>query len=81
MKKIHFEDKGQDFLWWIIDPEGKVIDCGPFQKSFWVGSAVFLPDLEVGEPITYMNRFGDDRILNYAVTKIEEIKQPATNNQ
>jgi len=32
---IQFEDHGQDFLWWVVDETGKVIDCGPFQASVW----------------------------------------------
>jgi hypothetical protein len=72
MKKIHFEDCGQDFLWWIIDDEGNVVDCGPFQASVWVGSTVYMDELEVGEPPMFNSRFGDDQLLNYSVTKIED---------
>src|SRR5690606_19801034 len=34
-KKITFEDKGQDFLTWVINSDGSVVDCRPFQFSIW----------------------------------------------
>jgi hypothetical protein len=37
MRKIHFEDHGQDFLWFIVDETGKVQDAGPFQGWLWAG--------------------------------------------
>lgn len=37
---IQFEDHGQDFLWWVVDEAGKVIDCGPFQGFVWLGFTV-----------------------------------------
>lgn len=38
VKTIIFVDYGQDYLEWDIDHLGKVIDCRPFQSSFWCGS-------------------------------------------
>jgi len=34
-RKIHFEDRGQDFLTWTIDVDGKMLACEPFQHSIW----------------------------------------------
>jgi hypothetical protein len=39
-KKIFFEDRGQDFLWWVVDDKGAVIDCGPFQFDIWTKCTV-----------------------------------------
>lgn len=41
--KITFEDEGQDFLVWIIDEDGYVLDSQPFQRSIWVGKFT-IPD-------------------------------------
>jgi hypothetical protein len=38
--RLHFEDDGQDFLWWDIDCNGRVINCEPFQSSTWEGNKV-----------------------------------------
>ena len=40
MKTIVFEDDGQDFLEWDLDPEGKVVECRPFQGDIWCGNVV-----------------------------------------
>tara|TARA_R110002012_G_C11535094_1_gene600906 strand:+ start:694 stop:939 length:246 start_codon:yes stop_codon:yes gene_type:complete len=69
--RIHFEDHGQDFLWWDIDAQGKVIDCGPFQASVWVGSRVDLPVEEFTAPY-FLTKGGDFLRLNYPIESIEE---------
>lgn len=39
--KLHFEDKGQDFLTWEIDTDnGKVVHCEPLQSPIWVNTIV-----------------------------------------
>ena len=72
---VHFEDHGQDFLIWTIDPEtGKVIKCEPFQASFWVGCIVIKNSLIRGSQIEYHHpRFADDgcREIKYPIEKIE----------
>lgn len=72
-RKITFEDCGQDFLWWVIDENGLVIDCGPFQASVWVGSVVDLDTLEEWEPVCFDSKSGEYLCLNYVVESIEEI--------
>lgn len=32
---IEFEDNGQDFLQWLVAPDGTILDCGPLQFSVW----------------------------------------------
>lgn len=38
--EIIFEDKGQDFLRWILSSDGVVIACTPFQAWAWCGGRV-----------------------------------------
>ena len=79
MKRITFEDGGQDFYFWDIDAEGNIIDSQPFQASIWCrhrvvnhaslspgGLAIIKPQ-EGGEPLT----------IKYRVTHIDRIKTPA----
>lgn len=51
IKRIHFEDNGQDFLWWDIDAAGSVVGCGPFQAWCWVGLEVALSTVRKGSCI------------------------------
>jgi hypothetical protein len=47
--EIDFEDKGQDFLHWVIAGDGIVFDCTPFQSWVWCGGRVTnLKGLRVG---------------------------------
>lgn len=76
-RKLHFEDQGQDFLWWEIDEHGKVVDCGPFQASVWVGS-VIIDDSETGltegdRPL-FFSKHGQELRLNYQIERIEEME-------
>jgi hypothetical protein len=34
--KLHLEDHGQDFLWFVVEGD-KVIEAGPFQNWLWAG--------------------------------------------
>lgn len=54
--KIFFEDNGQDFLYWIIDDQGRVVSAGPFQNELWKDSVVDLNSLEPGEPLFFISR-------------------------
>lgn len=72
MRKIEFEDKGQDFLEWTLNDEDKVVDSFPFQTDIWKGTKVFDP--EVGErPLLMNDNFGKPRELNYKILKITEL--------
>ncbi len=51
---IEFEDKGQDFLEWDIDENGKVIACRPFQEWVWVG-VTLLNDPVIGEKLHFIS--------------------------
>jgi hypothetical protein len=77
MKKIHFEDRGQDFLWWTIDEENNVVDCGPFQSSVWVGCWVVDSSIMIGEKPRFLTQSDEPMTLNYAIEKIEQLKEAA----
>ncbi len=74
MVKITLEDKGQDFLWLLID-NYTVVEAGPFQGNIWKGAFVPVPMVKVGElcPIHHPPhiRVG---FLKYRVEKIEEVE-------
>jgi hypothetical protein len=69
MRRIHFEDRGQDFLWFDIDSDGKVVDCGPFQAWLWVGKK--------GKLLTEPNGTQRFSRIRYAVIRVEERKAAA----
>jgi len=69
--RIHFDDQGQDFLWWDLDESGLVVDCGPFQASIWVGSKVDMPVEEFTKPY-FENKYEEYLQLNYYIDSIEE---------
>ncbi|MEN5434123.1 hypothetical protein ABE545_10810 [Sphingobacterium faecium] len=75
MKKIYFEDQGQDILWWEIGAYGIVSACGPFQGSIWIGSEVIAHEfLKVGDQLEFISKFRDGlRTLRYKIEKIESI--------
>ena len=55
MITVRFQDNGQDFLEWDIDPKSrKIVGCRPFQGSVWGGALVLTPlnDLRSGALIT-----------------------------
>lgn len=49
MKRIFFEDDGQDFLEWDINEEGEVVACRPFQGWVWIGVKVHNKDIKPGD--------------------------------
>jgi hypothetical protein len=76
--RIFFEDQGQDFLWWDLNHELKVVDCGPFQASVWVGCIV-IDDSESGilpgDRVLINSPHVAELIrLNYEVKRIEELE-------
>jgi hypothetical protein len=78
-RRIHFKDLGQDFLWWDLDENNKVVDCGPFQATLWVGTQVF-DDSETGiiegDHILFESKHAADFIrLRYPIEIIEDWKE------
>lgn len=35
MRIIKFKDHGQDLLTWVIDDNGRIVECKPFQFPFF----------------------------------------------
>ncbi len=51
---VEFADNGQDFLHWVVNAEGVVIDSRPFQADVWRGLKVTnLAQLKAGGVIEY----------------------------
>lgn len=70
---IHFEDHGQDFLRWIVNPEGEVVISEPFQQWIWRGNIVNLETLCEGKTLSYTSTRGGERHnIRYPVEKIEK---------
>ncbi len=70
MRTLVFEDKGQDFIEWNINPDGVVLRSRPFQSQFWQGVIVMNP--QVGQRPDVMLKTGEIRQLNYRITEIKE---------
>jgi len=69
---LHFEDKGQDFLFWKLDEHGYVIDCQPLQDWLWVGAKVIDPkELNAGDRFRFLNKNGELRDCIYPIERIE----------
>ncbi len=76
VKRIHFVDRGQDFLAWDIDQWGMVLDSQPFQSSIWADYWVLNHDrLKVGMKVV-ISKSPDDpsRSISYPVERIENLK-------
>lgn len=72
MKKIHFDDQGQDLLWFIINTETELVEsAGPFHNSVYEGAWIPNFNLKEGDFIEYSNKFGPGTI-KYPIVKIED---------
>lgn len=81
--RIHFEDHGQDFLWWELETQDKlmyeVVGCGPFQGWVWVGHLVPISTVKEGTQPMVINKKALDygsledgvRTMNYAIWRVE----------
>lgn len=70
---IEFTDHGQDFLWWVVDEGGKVIECGPYQADIWCRLKVTnLATLKVGGVVEHSwdGRTGN---IKYPVLSIQPL--------
>jgi len=76
MKRIHFEDNGQDFTWWDITKKGEVVNCGPFQKDIWVGCWVDVVTVKVGGNLEYLGTDDGYYSLMHKIVKIETKGEP-----
>lgn len=71
-KEIHFEDKGQDFLFWVINENNVVVDSQPFQAGIWCGAQLL--NVKIGNHPIIINEV-EPMTLNYRILKIEEPKE------
>ncbi|MCH7400107.1 hypothetical protein MM236_19080 [Belliella sp. DSM 107340] len=77
VRRIHFEDQGQDFLSWDLDRLDEVVGCEPFQGSVWIGCVVITDSesgLLEGDRPHFVNKIGNLRQLKYKIERIEELK-------
>lgn len=51
LRMITFVDTGQDFVEWIINDQGVIVDCRPFQAWAWLGNRVINTDVQPGEHV------------------------------
>lgn len=71
VRKLHFEDNGQDFLWWDINEDNLVVAVGPFQYDIWSG--LHVSSIACGtEPIIMVDE--NPRQLKHKIIKIEELE-------
>lgn len=66
MQTIKFEDKGQDFLEWIVK-DGVVVDCQPHQFRVWAGKKV-----KTDNNTVLIERDGAWIPVNYKADSIED---------
>lgn len=70
---IHFEDEGQDFLKWTIDPKGKLIGCEPFQFSIWSKYLVTNKRFKVGGFVHTIGTDWKPLTIKYPIEKVEKV--------
>ncbi len=83
MRKIHFEDDGQDVLWWLIDEKG-IVQAADMQWLVWEGTEVFmtdrsisLDDIQPGDHLVCKFKDGKGGTFIHAVEKVEKITAAA----
>ena len=68
---IEFEDHGQDFLYWQLDADGKVVASMPYQSEIWNGTIVNLKELKLGEQPLIITKYGKFSSINYKVLSVQ----------
>ena len=74
LRKIHFEDQGQDFLWFNIDDAGMVQDAGPFQGWLWAGKTGRMTEIDGAEYFQFTEKGKPTSHIRYRVTKTETVE-------
>lgn len=71
--RIHFQDSGQDFTHWDVDPKtGLVVDCQPFQYSFWCDGKRRVKDIMLLGPGRKL-RLSDGGVLKHTIERVEVV--------
>ena len=75
MIRFHFEDDGQDFLWWDVedlgDGIGKVVDAGPLQAWAWASGNHYVNLAErhgVGDKLVTTDDLSRSQATGYSLT-------------
>lgn len=74
--EIQFRDQYQDFLWWKLDAQGNVVDCGPFQYDIWTrGRVTNFTELRVGGQVVYESESsGREVTIKYPIRKLRNLR-------
>src|SRR5690606_6256287 len=72
-KIFGFKDNGQDFLYWFVDKDGRVLAAHPFQSSVWKDCIVAGHVMELAEPGDQMDYIFKDGTRSTLVHKINKI--------
>lgn len=75
--EIKFEDHGQDFLWWKLDAQGTIVDCGPFQYDTWARPecrVLNFTDLRVGEHVVYSSPIVAEMPIKYPIRELRSLR-------
>jgi len=70
--EIAFEDEGQDFLVWIIDGDGYVLDSRPFQRSIWAGKFTIPNFVQKGDLLPIW--LDKETYIKHPIKKIKVLK-------
>ncbi|MDL2332864.1 hypothetical protein [Brucella inopinata] len=86
MIRFHFEDNGQDFLWWDVedlgDGIGKVVDAGPFQAWAWANGNHYVnlgqlhdvgDKLVTTDDLVRSQETGYSLVLRHRVVRVEHL--------
>lgn len=75
--EIKFQDHGQDFLWWKLDAQGNVVDCGPFQYDTWASASSRVDnftDLRIGEQVIYSSAHVTQMPVKYPIRSLRDLR-------
>jgi len=74
--EVKFHDQHQDFLWWKLDAQGNVVDCGPFQYDIWTrGRVTNFTELRVGGQVVFESEtVGREMVIKYPIRQLRQLR-------
>ena len=77
IKRVHFVDRGQDFLFFDVEVKtGKIVDVEPFQYSLWSKFTVLnIDSVEKGKYLHIVKEPAEPIYIIYPISSIEVINQ------
>lgn len=74
--EVKFDDQLQDFLWWKLDAQGNVVDCGPFQYGIWTsGRVTNFTELRVGGRVVFESEIvGGEMVIKYPIRQLRQLR-------